>query len=83
MLATPVGLPARPRDRGFFMPLRQEVLSMRGSYSRLLTSESVTEGHPDKVCDRIADAVLDAHLADDPHSRVALSVGLRSPVAAA
>ena len=38
---------------------------------RLFTSESVTEGHPDKVCDRISDAVLDAYLAQDPYSRVA------------
>ena len=35
------------------------------------TSESVTEGHPDKVCDRISDAVLDAMLENDPNSRVA------------
>ena len=38
---------------------------------RLFTSESVTEGHPDKVCDNIADAVLDAMLTNDPNSRVA------------
>ncbi len=37
----------------------------------LFTSESVTEGHPDKVCDKISDAVLDAMLAQDPMSRVA------------
>ncbi|NQW17902.1 MAG: methionine adenosyltransferase [Chloroflexi bacterium] len=37
----------------------------------LLTSESVTEGHPDKIADQISDAVLDAVLADDPHGRVA------------
>ena len=37
----------------------------------LFTSESVTEGHPDKVCDQISDAVLDAALAEDPASRVA------------
>ena len=37
----------------------------------LFTSESVTEGHPDKVCDQISDAVLDAHLALDPRARVA------------
>jgi len=37
----------------------------------LFTSESVSEGHPDKVCDRISDAVLDAYLAADPKSRVA------------
>ncbi|MFN2377084.1 MAG: methionine adenosyltransferase [Candidatus Binatia bacterium] len=37
----------------------------------IFTSESVSEGHPDKVCDQISDAVLDAHLSGDPHSRVA------------
>lgn len=37
----------------------------------LFTSESVTEGHPDKVCDQISDAVLDAYLAQDPAARVA------------
>lgn len=37
----------------------------------LFTSESVSEGHPDKVCDQISDAILDALLAQDPHSRVA------------
>ena len=37
----------------------------------LFTSESVSEGHPDKLCDQISDAVLDAHLARDPDSRVA------------
>jgi S-adenosylmethionine synthetase len=47
---------------------------MRGSPSFILTSESVTEGHPDKVCDRISDAIVDAHLAHDPHSRVACEV---------
>ncbi|GAA4883027.1 methionine adenosyltransferase [Saccharopolyspora cebuensis] len=39
---------------------------------RLFTSESVTEGHPDKICDAISDAVLDALLAQDPRSRVAV-----------
>ncbi|MBQ2964887.1 MAG: methionine adenosyltransferase [Clostridia bacterium] len=38
---------------------------------RLFTSESVTEGHPDKICDQISDAVLDAILAQDPNGRVA------------
>jgi S-adenosylmethionine synthetase len=37
----------------------------------LFTSESVGEGHPDKMCDQISDAVLDAHLAQDPHAKVA------------
>jgi S-adenosylmethionine synthetase len=39
---------------------------------RLFTSESVTEGHPDKIADQISDTVLDALLKDDPHSRVAV-----------
>lgn len=38
---------------------------------RLFTSESVTEGHPDKICDQISDSVLDAILAQDPNARVA------------
>ena len=41
---------------------------------RLFTSESVTEGHPDKICDQIADAVLDAVMAQDPAGRVACEV---------
>ncbi|WP_424928030.1 methionine adenosyltransferase [Amaricoccus tamworthensis] len=44
-------------------------MSSRGNY--LFTSESVSEGHPDKVCDRISDAVLDAFLTEDPEARVA------------
>ena len=38
---------------------------------RLFTSESVTEGHPDKICDQISDAILDAFLTKDPKARVA------------
>ena len=37
----------------------------------LFTSESVTEGHPDKICDKISDSILDAMLAQDKNSRVA------------
>src|SRR6476660_750310 len=40
--------------------------------SRLFTSESVTAGHPDKICDAISDAILDALLTQDPRSRVAV-----------
>lgn len=42
------------------------------SNRQLFTSESVTEGHPDKVCDRISDSILDALVEKDPHSRVAV-----------
>ncbi|MCF8587995.1 methionine adenosyltransferase [Gordonia liuliyuniae] len=45
---------------------------MTASASRLFTSESVTEGHPDKICDAISDAVLDALLAVDPNAKVAV-----------
>ncbi|TNE84361.1 MAG: methionine adenosyltransferase [Deltaproteobacteria bacterium] len=44
----------------------------------LFTSESVTEGHPDKICDNISDAVLDAHLAEDPRSRVACETSVKT-----
>lgn len=41
-------------------------------HRQILTSESVTEGHPDKICDQISDAILDAVLAKDPNGRVAV-----------
>ncbi len=44
---------------------------MNEAKHRVFTSESVTEGHPDKICDQISDAVLDAILAQDPQARVA------------
>ncbi len=44
----------------------------------LFTSESVTEGHPDKMCDQISDAILDACLAQDPYSRVACEVATKT-----
>ena len=44
----------------------------------LFTSESVTEGHPDKMCDQISDAVLDACLAQDPMSRVACETATKT-----
>ncbi len=44
----------------------------RGNADYFFTSESVSEGHPDKVCDQISDAILDALLAQDKHSRVAV-----------
>ena len=50
--------------------------SFSESKSFLLTSESVTEGHPDKVCDQVSDAVLDGMLAQDPHARVACETAI-------
>ncbi|MFS0725863.1 methionine adenosyltransferase [Paenibacillus sp. 1P07SE] len=49
-------------------------MSIKGRH--LFTSESVTEGHPDKICDQISDAVLDAFLEVDPHARVACEVSV-------
>ena len=50
------------------------------SPSLLLTSESVTEGHPDKLCDQVSDAVLDAMLEQDPNSRVACETAVNTGV---
>ena len=44
----------------------------------IFTSESVSEGHPDKVCDQISDAVLDAYLNEDPNSRVACETMIKN-----
>ena len=44
---------------------------------KLFTSESVTEGHPDKIADQISDAILDAILAEDPNGRVACETVVR------
>lgn len=51
---------------------------IKGKY--LFTSESVTEGHPDKVCDQISDAILDACLEQDPNSRVAVESLIKTGV---
>ena len=59
-LADSAGVPTRPQSQ------RGEKME-----KRLFTSESVTEGHPDKMCDAISDAILDALMEKDPMSRVA------------
>ena len=55
-----------PKPAGFFHPPDRNDMA-----KRLFTSESVTEGHPDKICDQISDAILDAILEKDPDARVA------------
>ena len=63
-----------PSKRAFFSPLDGDgTLERNCAMARhyLFTSESVTEGHPDKICDQISDAVLDAILEQDPNGRVA------------
>ena len=47
---------------------------------RLFTSESVTAGHPDKVCDQISDAILDECLKQDPESRVACETAINTGI---
>ncbi|MGC8698393.1 MAG: S-adenosylmethionine synthetase N-terminal domain-containing protein, partial [Halothiobacillus sp.] len=46
-------------------------MSTHREHTHLFTSESVAEGHPDKIADQISDAILDAILSKDPHARVA------------
>src|ERR671933_2612829 len=53
------------------MPATGEGTGAAAKTSHLFTSESVTEGHPDKIADQISDAILDAAIADDPKARVA------------
>ena len=63
---------SRKRER-FLLPLARETgeRTMTQMAHHFFTSESVTEGHPDKICDQISDAILDAILAQDPYARVA------------
>ncbi len=51
---------------------------IRLSKRRLFTSESVTEGHPDKICDQISDAILDAIIVQDPNARVAAETSVNT-----
>src|SRR5690554_3500744 len=65
------GLPCRPHrfraGRATFARSAKEM-----SRDTVFTSESVTAGHPDKICDHVSDAILDALLTEDPNSRVAV-----------
>src|SRR5690242_14671157 len=56
--------------RGILVPV--PTVGARMTDLRLFTSESVTEGHPDKICDQISDSILDAILEADPRGRVAV-----------
>ena len=67
----PLGLTGRL----FCAPKTQfESMEVKEMAKYFFTSESVTEGHPDKVCDQISDAILDAMLEKDPQSHVACEV---------
>ena len=50
--------------------------SFKNSAKYMLTSESVTEGHPDKLCDQISDAIVDEILKNDPTARIACEVAV-------
>lgn len=63
----------KPLIRSGFLMYKRKGSSME---RRLFTSESVTEGHPDKICDQISDAVLDALMEQDPMSRVACETSI-------
>jgi len=80
MISENNGLPLT-EQRGNFYKWRFYKLmntTFMNSPKYLFTSESVTEGHPDKICDQISDAVVDACLADDPRSRVACEVATKT-----
>ena len=62
------------RDPAGRIPHKIRSIHGRNPQKHLFTSESVTEGHPDKMADQISDAVLDAVLAQDPMGRVACEV---------
>ena len=64
--------PPDPKSIGFSaQECTKETHNLASKNRYLFTSESVTEGHPDKIADQISDAILDACLAEDPISRVA------------
>src|SRR3990172_4364502 len=69
-------------ERAFFVYESGGSCSMSSTFMNaeklLFTSESVTEGHPDKICDQISDAVLDACLTQDPYSRVACETAVKT-----
>jgi len=67
----------RHKASGNAIPIEKDNKKGRTDMERLLfTSESVTEGHPDKICDQISDAVLDALMEQDPNSRVACETAI-------
>jgi S-adenosylmethionine synthetase len=66
-----LSLAIRPKSRSHQLPSKEN-LALTRRY--LFTSESVTEGHPDKICDQISDTIIDALLSQDDHSRVAAEV---------
>ena len=66
-----------PLLRTFYFFIKEKMIIME---KRLFTSESVTEGHPDKICDRISDSILDAILEQDKYARVACETTITTGV---
>ncbi|XP_039443114.1 S-adenosylmethionine synthase isoform X3 [Culex pipiens pallens] len=64
-------MPQTKSSNGFAASNGHNGYEMEDGCSFLFTSESVGEGHPDKMCDQISDAILDAHLQQDPNAKVA------------
>src|SRR5690606_25749502 len=64
-------LPGNYRLKGVPVSQNRSTTTFMSSPKFFFTSESVTEGHPDKLCDQVSDAVLDAILTEDPRARVA------------
>ena len=58
----------------FFLTGNRKKVGVEMKQKYVFTSESVSEGHPDKMCDRISDSILDAYLAQDPYAKVACEV---------
>ena len=65
------GMASALRGFSFDTDVHERIFKMSEIKKMLFTSESVTEGHPDKICDKISDAILDEILRQDPMSRVA------------
>jgi hypothetical protein len=73
-----IALSARLKGQFNFQGEKQMSNTFMSSPSLMFTSESVSEGHPDKMCDQISDAVLDACLEQDPRSRVACETAVKT-----
>merc|ERR1712165_682752 len=70
-LAHPLLLFTKTRMTANMSDMKKAMMETQSGEKFLFTSESVGEGHPDKMCDQISDAILDAHLKQDPNAKVA------------
>merc|ERR1712180_9145 len=70
-LAHPLLLFTKTRMTANMSDMKKAMMETQSGESFLFTSESVGEGHPDKICDQVSDAILDAHLKQDPNAKVA------------